>query len=171
MKITVSTSGRAGRYKDIALVTPGLLTEIGDFALSLIRRRTIAGKDKNDQALQELSPAYAKQKQKELGSARADLTVSGRMLNEMARLEQDDNSVTIGFAGGGVSAAGGGGGATLIQRSRAVPGADKAFFHNVTGAGKSHVKREFFGLTDGERNTIRDRVQAHITRQVSGGAE
>lgn len=166
MKITVSTTGRAGNYASIGLVTPDLLTEIGDFALSLIRRRTVAGKDKNNQEFTPLSEGYAKQKQKELGHARADLTVSGRMLNEMARLEQTETSVTIGFAGGSVSGASASG-TTLIQRSRAVPGADKALFHNVTGAGASRVKREFFGLTPDEETTIRDRVQAHLSRAVN----
>jgi hypothetical protein len=170
MQIHVATSGRAGNYAKIALVDAKLMTEVGDFALSLIRRRTTAGKDIEGVAFQELSPGYAAQKQKELGNSRADLTVSGRMLNEMGRLKVTEKSVTIGFSGGGTGGGGSRGGGTLIQRSRAVAGADKALFHNVTGAGKSHVKRKFFGLTTEERELIRDRVQAFVTRRAKGNA-
>lgn len=166
MQITVSVTGRAGNYASIALVNAALMTDVGDLALSLIRRRTTAGKDKNNQVFAPLSAGYAKQKAKALGSARADLTVSGRMLNEMSRIGVTDHSVSIGFGVGSIAGAGGARGGTFIQRSRAVPGADKALFHNVTGAGKSHVKRQFFGLTPDEQATIRDRVQAHLARQV-----
>lgn len=168
MRINASTTGRAGNFAKIALVDARLMTEVGDFALSLIRRRTAAGKDVNGQAFQELSPEYAKQKQKAIGNARADLTVSGRMLNEMGRLAVTEKTVTIGFAGGGTGGGGSTGGGTFIQRSRAVPGADKALFHNVTGAGRSHVIRKFFGLTSDEKTLIRDRVQAYLSRQAAG---
>ena len=42
-------------------------------------------------------------------------------------------------------------GPTPIQRSRRVSPAAKAMFHQVTGAGKSKVKRKFFGLSREER--------------------
>jgi phage gpG-like protein len=167
MRINATATGRAGNYAKIVLVDQPFMNEVGDLAQSLIRRRTAAGKDADGVAFQELSPAYAKKKQKELGHSRPDLTVSGRMLNEMSRLKSTEKTVTIGFAGGGTGGSGDGRGSTLIQRSRSVAGADKALFHNVTGAGKSHVKRKFFGLTPDERNTIRDRVQAHVSRQVA----
>jgi hypothetical protein len=167
MKVNVTVTGRAGNFAKIPLVDARLMTEVGDFALSLIRRRTAAGQDINGQPFQELSPAYAKQKFKALGNSRADLTVSGRMLNEMGRIGVTEKSVSIGFAGGGTGSGGSSGG-TFIQRSRSVAGADKALFHNVTGAGRSHVIRKFFGLTPDEKTLIRDRVQAHLSRQVQG---
>lgn len=166
MRINASTTGRAGHFAKIALVDARLMSEVGDFALSLIRRRTAAGKDVTNQAFKELSPAYAAQKQKAIGHARADLTVSGRMLNEMGRLDVTEKTVTIGFASGGTGGGGATGG-TFIQRSRAVAGADKALFHNVTGAGKAHVIRKFFGLAPDEKTLIRDRVQTHVSRQVA----
>lgn len=167
MQINVSLTGRAGNYSKIKLVDQKLMTEVGDFALTLIRRRTAAGKDVNGAPFKELSPGYAKQKQKELGNSRADLTVSGRMVNEMGRIGVTEKSVSLGWTGGGTGSSGGRGG-TFIQRSRAVAGADKALFHNVTGAGKSQVKRKFFGLSTEERTLVRDRVQAHVSRQVNG---
>lgn len=167
MRINVSTTGRAGKFAQIKLVDAKLMTEVGDLALSMIRRRTAAGKDVNEAPFQPLSPAYAAQKAKELGNADANLTVSGRMLNEMARLKVTDKTVTIGFAGGGTGGGGATGG-TFIQRSRSVPGADKALFHNVTGAGASKVKRQFFGLSAGEKDRIRAAVQAHLSNAVKG---
>lgn len=167
MKINVAVTGRAGNFAKIKLVDQKLMTEVGDFALSLIRRRTAAGKDVDNAPFKELSPAYAKQKQKALGNRRADLTVSGRMLNEMSRTGVTEKSVTLGWTGGGTGSSGGRGG-TLIQRSRDVAGADKALFHQITGAGKPRVKRKFFGLASEEKTTIRDRVQAHVSRQVQG---
>lgn len=169
MKINATVTGRAGQFAKIPLVNKQLMTEVGDFALSLIRRRTAAGKDVDGAPFQELSPAYAAQKLKAIGSNRADLTVSGRMLNEMGRLAVTEKSVSIGFSGGGTGSSGSSGG-TFIQRSRSVPGADKALFHNVTGAGKSRVKRKFFGLSTEERALIVSRVQAHVSRQARGGS-
>ncbi|MDP2319579.1 MAG: hypothetical protein Q8O42_09615 [Acidobacteriota bacterium] len=167
MRINVAVTGRAGNYAKIDLVNAKLMTEVGDLALSLIRRRTMAGRDVNNAPFRALSPAYAKQKQKELGHSRADLTVSGRMVNEMVRRSVTKRTVSIGWTGGGTGSGGGTGG-TLIQRSRSVAGADKALYHNITGAGRSRVKRQFFGLTSEEAKTIRDRVQAHVSRQVQG---
>lgn len=43
---------------------------------------------------------------------------------------------------------------TLIQRSRAKTPAEKALFHQVSGAGKSRVKREFFGLSPDDETWI-----------------
>jgi hypothetical protein len=168
MKITASTTGRAGNFAKIKLVDAALMTEVGDLALSMIRRRTAAGLDVDERPFQPLSPGYAAQKLEALGSGRADLTVSGRMLNEMGRIAVTEKTVSIGFQGGGTGAHAPTGG-TFIQRSRAVSGADKALFHNKTGAGKSQVKRKFFGLTATEKQTIAERVQRHISVQVTGG--
>lgn len=168
MRINASTTGRAGQFSKIKLVDEKLMAEVGDLALSMIRRRTATGRDVNNAAFQPLSPAYAKQKQAALGNSRADLIVSGRMVNEMGRTKVTAKTVTLGFQGGGTGSSSSGGG-TFIQRSRAVAGADKALFHNVTGAGKSKVKRQFFGLTSEERATIVDRLQRHISVVVRGG--
>ena len=46
---------------------------------------------------------------------------------------------------------------TLIQRSRSKRPSEKAEFAQL-GAGKSHVKREFFGLTDADESAIEQEV-------------
>jgi hypothetical protein len=47
---------------------------------------------------------------------------------------------------------------TRIQRSRDKRPSEKAYFHNVSGAGKSRVKREFFGLSPSEEAEIEEEV-------------
>lgn len=59
---------------------------------------------------------------------------------------------------------------TPIQRSRSVPPAEKALFHNVTGAGKSHVKREFFDLDASDREALTDELKRRMTRNLQKGS-
>jgi len=164
MRINASTTGQAGNWAKRPLVNEALMREVGTLALSMIRRRTQAGVDMNGAAFRPLSPEYAKQKHKALGNSDANLSVSGRMLNDMQIVSSSRNRVTLGFLGGttGGSRASGG---TFIQRSRSIPGGDKATYHHVEGAGKSRVKRKFFGLTSGDAEAIRAKVQAYVTRQ------
>lgn len=58
------------------------------------------------------------------------------------------------------------GGQTLVQRSRAVPAAEKAAYHQIEGAGKRRVKREFFGLTAADEQVIVDRLEKAIDAAV-----
>jgi hypothetical protein len=46
------------------------------------------------------------------------------------------------------------GGPTFIQRSRATSSEEKAIYHNVTGAGKSGVIREFFGASSDDQTVM-----------------
>lgn len=57
-------------------------------------------------------------------------------------------------------------GATLVQRSRRVSPQSKAFFHEVTGAGRSKVRRPFLGLTDTELRQLDQLVEAGVARLV-----
>jgi phage gpG-like protein len=50
-------------------------------------------------------------------------------------------------------------GPTLIQQSRRVPAEMKALYHNVLGAGKSRVKREFLGLSAQDEQAIVARIE------------
>lgn len=52
---------------------------------------------------------------------------------------------------------------TLIQQSRSVGAEEKASYHQLTGAGRSHVKRKFIGLTEADKAAIRERVGAHVS--------
>lgn len=51
---------------------------------------------------------------------------------------------------------------TLIQRSRRKSAAEKAAYHELTGAGKSRVKRPFFGLDDKDEAAIVQRIDQGI---------
>lgn len=139
-------------------VTPdaAFMREVGDFAIRLIRTRTERGQSVTGQPFTPLSEGYAKVKRAELGTDAADLTVSGRMLNDMAVVETRPGRVTLGFRSEGGRAPRGS--QTLIQRSRAVGAQDKAFWHHVAGAGQARVRRPFFALSDSDRGRIRDRV-------------
>jgi hypothetical protein len=59
---------------------------------------------------------------------------------------------------------------TRSQRSRAVSPALKALFHHAAGAGKSRVKRKFFGLSDSEVDAlakfVSERIGANVTLKV-----
>lgn len=157
------------RFPD-PLIGQAVMKEIGDFAVRLIRTRTEQGKDVEGNAFLPLSPGYAAIKAKELGTTAANLTVSGRMLNDMRVIESSGNKVTLGFVSQGGRAPRGK--QTLIQRSRAVGAADKAYWHHVSGAGDSRVKRKFFDLSDANASLIRERLQKHldeIIRRVGGG--
>lgn len=57
-------------------------------------------------------------------------------------------------------------GPTLIQRSRSVSPAEKAAFHQITGAGKRHTRREFFGLTPDDEAAIVDRVRNALEQEL-----
>lgn len=57
---------------------------------------------------------------------------------------------------------------TFIQRSRALSPAEKAAFHQIDGAGKSHVKRPFFELDSADENAIVDRIQGGLDKALRG---
>lgn len=138
-----------------------LMRDIGDLAIRLIRTRTQAGKDREGKPFVPYTPAYAEKKAQELGGGGVNLTVSGRMLNDMAITSVAPGKVSLGFKSSGGKAPRGKG-QTLIQRSRAVGGQDKATYHTQLGAGKARTIRDFFGLTDAETNTIRERVERAV---------
>lgn len=58
-------------------------------------------------------------------------------------------------------------GPTLIQRSRAVPAGQKALYHQVYGAGKSRVLRQFFDLNDADLRVLSGEVQRRIEQRLS----
>lgn len=143
---------------------PSVMQEVGDFAIRLITTRTQRGLDIEGRPFASLTPAYAKVKQAETGSSAANLTVSGRMLNDLVVTKASGTSAVLGFRSRGGRAPRGA--QTLIQRSRAVGAEDKAFWHQVTGAGKARTKRPFFGLSDADGALIRERLQRWLTSAV-----
>lgn len=56
--------------------------------------------------------------------------------------------------------------ATFIQRSRAESSEQKAIWHNVTGAGRRHVRREFFDLNGADQQVLRDALETAVASRV-----
>lgn len=54
---------------------------------------------------------------------------------------------------------------TFIQRSREESSEQKAIFHHVTGAGRSRVKREFFGVDAEGQEEIGAALKARMDQQ------
>jgi phage gpG-like protein len=156
MSVRLTASGRPFAR---ALTTSSLMREIGLLARTRIERRTRAGQAPGGRAFRPLSAGYAKQKAKALGHARADLTVSGRMLNDMQVVEVTDKSAALGF----VSSGGGARGGTFIQRSRSVGANDKALYHQEAG----RVLRPFFELSGEDEEAIAAAVERHLDQTFS----
>lgn len=51
---------------------------------------------------------------------------------------------------------------TFIQRSRSLGAAEKASFHQIDGAGRSHVIRRFFDLSDADVDAITERLNVAL---------
>ena len=161
MSLTVTKSFNRP-LREIVEIPRAALQDIGDFAITRIRQRTERGIDVDGQAFAPLSPAYARAKQDAGLRPDADLTVSGRMLNDMRATVPEAGVVEIAFVSRGGRATG----RTFIQRSRAVGAADKAFFHNEAGAGRSRVIRKFFDLSDEDMAVIYERVGRALDAQL-----
>jgi hypothetical protein len=56
---------------------------------------------------------------------------------------------------------------TFRQKSLAVPPEEKAIFHEVTGAGKSHVLRRFFELSEADCTAITEQVDRGLADALS----
>jgi hypothetical protein len=57
---------------------------------------------------------------------------------------------------------------TLIQQSRSVSSAQKAQWHELDGAGKRGVKREFFGLNASDEEALAKRISDGLDQQLKG---
>lgn len=55
---------------------------------------------------------------------------------------------------------------SFIARSRQTSSEEKAMFHNVTGAGKSGVIREFFNLHETDQEALRDDLERLIATRL-----
>jgi hypothetical protein len=135
-------------------LTEADMREAGELLVRRIRTRTEAGTSVNGSAFRDYSPGYAAQKRAALGHSRVDLTVSGRMLNDMHVTSTTNKSATISFVSQGGGAAGG----TFIQRSRALGAADKALYNNPS--------REFFGASEEDEQAIADGLERLIRARL-----
>jgi phage gpG-like protein len=141
----------------------GLMREVGDLAVRLIRTRTEKGLDVENTPFLPLSAAYAERRQKAGYGSTSNLTLSGQMLNDMAVVSVSGNKVTLGFRSEGNRPGRGG---TLVQRSRETGAQNKAFWHHVSGAGQSRVKRRFFDLSAQDVQQITAAVRSYLDRSI-----
>lgn len=158
MSVTVTRG--FGDLRNILPAGPTLMQEIGDFVVRRIRSRTEQAVSVDGTAFAPLSKGYAKAKQKALGHTRPDLTVSGRMLNDMGVVAVTETAAEISFRSQG----GGSGKGTFIQRSRSVGAADKAFFHVE---GNHGIRRDFFGVSDEDEALILGFIDADAERRIA----
>jgi len=157
VSVTLTVTGK--KLEDLPIKGEALMRELGLLAERLIRTRTELQIDVHGVPFQSLSPAYAAAKAAAGLNPVPDLTVSGRMLNDMTVLGVTDRTATIGFTSSGGSAPRTGRHKkgqpnTFIQRSRAVGAADKAYWHTEAGAGRSRVVREFFALSESDEDKL-----------------
>lgn len=61
-------------------------------------------------------------------------------------------------------------GPTLVQRSRSKAPGQKAVYHQVFGAGKRHVKREFFDLSDDDMAVLARELDRRIGQRLARDA-
>jgi hypothetical protein len=59
------------------------------------------------------------------------------------------------------------GSSTFIQRSRNESSEQKAIFHQVTGAGRAHVIRQFVGLTSQEQDVAKTVLEGLIATRLA----
>lgn len=55
---------------------------------------------------------------------------------------------------------------TFISRSRQVSSEEKALYHNVLGAGRSGIIREFFGLTPDNQTELRQQLEQLVQKRL-----
>lgn len=162
MAMTVHARGLDKPLTAIVQIPQALMQDVGDLIVQMIRTRTERGVDVDGQPFQPLSDDYRKAKTDAGLSGAADLSVSGRMLNDMRATVVGPGVVEIRFTSRGGTAAG----RTFIQLSRAVGAADKAYFHHEAGAGRSRVRRRFFDVNASELSRIERKVREHLSRVI-----
>lgn len=117
----------------------GDLKKAGRRIIFLIKRNIQAGKDIHGNPLAPYTPEYearkaSKKQNFSIGDA-VDLVYDGIMLASLNTVKVEGNKLIIGFND---------------QNS-----AELAYYHNISGAGKGRVLREFLGLTDEDKEDER----------------
>ena len=126
-----------------------LAQSVAQAAIDLIVKRTESGKDINGKAFKKYSKEYKESLDfKAFGKdGEVNLKLTGQMLGTLDVLETSGSKVKIGWNDGVESA--------------------KAHGHNAGVPGKL-PKREFFGLTDAELNTIKKEFASQVAEETQG---
>jgi hypothetical protein len=132
-----------------SVVTPELLSELGEAVVKIIRERTAGGIDVEGRAFQPYSEGWEKERRKR-GKAKApvDLNFKGNML---ASLKANVNTT----------------GCEVVVSFENAKEAEKANFHNVSGAGSSRVRRQFLGLTNREVDSLEEFLKSRLTKTAA----
>ena len=85
-----------GDLTDLRLMTRADWQRVGLLARERIIRRTVEGRDEEDQAFRPYSDGYAAIKARMGASGRVDLQLSGEMLRAIT-VDPDDEGVTLSF--------------------------------------------------------------------------
>ena len=189
MSVRVRSTGL--KLDKTVMVTAATMRDIGDLAATEVRERTLGGQDADGRAFHPYSEGYAQQKalyraggskntskrlraagvgvsdmrgrygaDRKAGRTNAswgryvarrvavnigppDLMLTGDMLGKMGVTEVSARRVVVGF--------------------RTARAAEKAFYHVETGAGRSRVIRDFFGLSAGFLGRARACIKASWT--------
>ncbi len=157
MGATVRVTRDFGDLSHLIELTSQDMHDAGDLLVRRIRTRTEGGHDVDGNAFRDYSPGYAAAKRGALGHSRVDLTVSGRMLNDMQVTDATATSATITF----ISQGGGSVGGTFIQRSRSMGAADKAAFNDPS--------RHFFAASDEDERVVVEAVRQALEKRFAAG--
>lgn len=132
-----------------SVVTPEFLSELGEAAVKMIRERTAGGIDVDGRPFQPYSGGWKKERRKHgKASAPVDLNFKGNMLASMkASVNTTGCEVAVSFENG--------------------KEAEKANFHNVSGAGSSRVRRQFLGLTNREVDSLEELLKSRLTKTAA----
>jgi len=154
MKPPVKITGEIKGTDDLAssirkiskgLVTRDLLGELSSRAKEVILERTDREMDYSVERFRPYSKGWSAERAKKGKTASVvDLSFEGKMLGDIkAGVDITGGEARVYFAN---------------------PGSEgkKALYHNVTGAGGSKIRREFFGLGEGDGDVLEKIVFDHI---------
>jgi len=123
------------------------LEKLGLAAAFLIKQRTVEGKDIDGNEFQDYSEGHAVRRRKEnLPTHPVNLefnNIDGMMHGIDHLVSRSSSKVAVYIRG---------------SRNRRI-----SRYHNIMGAGKSKVKRRFWGLNDDEQNNVAELVQLDLS--------
>ncbi len=150
MSFSVRVRGMDGlkaRFFEIKknLITAQLLADLAEEVRSAILKRTARGLDYKVVPFKPYSRRW-KDERRKMGkqTSRVDLDFTGRMLwDVLTMIDQANGRAVVSFGGSGT-------------------GAKLAYYHHVSWAGSSRVRREFFALSEGDVENLKKILEEHI---------
>jgi hypothetical protein len=154
MSFSVRVRGMDGlkaRFFEIKknLITAQLLVDMAEEVRSAILKRTARGLDYKGKPFKPYSRRWkAERRKRGKQTSRVDLNFTGRMLGDvLTMIDPASGRAVVSFGGSGT-------------------GGGLAYYHNVSGAGSSRVRREFFALSEEDKENLKKMLEEHIDRVV-----